>query len=179
MAISLQDQLLKAGLVDEKKVKQAKKAKRKKDKLQRKGQAQETDQARLEREAALKAQAEKDRLLNLERKQEVDRKALSAQIRQLIEMNCQTPEEGNVPYNFTHRNKIKKIFVDEKRQRQLGKGLLAIVEIDGCFELVPSAVAEKIRLRDESRVVLCNERTIESDEDDPYAEYQVPDDLMW
>jgi uncharacterized protein YaiL (DUF2058 family) len=28
-------------------------------------------------------------------------------------------------------------------------------------------------------VVLCNERTIESDEDDPYAEYQVPDDLMW
>jgi len=179
MAISLQDQLLKAGLVDDKKAKQAKKDKRKKDKLQHKGQAQKVDQNKLDRQKAQMERAEKDRQLNLKRKEEADKKALVAQIKQLIEMNRQTVEEGELPYNFSHDGKIKKIYVDEKMQRQLGKGQLAIVELEGRYELVPGGVAEKIRLRDETRVILFNERKAEDDEADPYAEYQIPDGLMW
>ena len=38
----------------------------------------------------------------------------------------------------------------------------------------------KIRQRDENTVVLHNTRSsAEIEEDDPYAEFQIPDDLMW
>jgi uncharacterized protein YaiL (DUF2058 family) len=42
-------------------------------------------------------------------------------------------------------------------------------------------VAEKIRQRDVAAVVLLNTRAAEAaaDPDDPYAAYQIPDDLMW
>jgi len=180
MAISLQDQLLKAGLVDGKKAKQTQKDKRKQVKLQHKGQAQKVDQNELARQKEQRAKADKDRQLNLKLKEKADKKALVAQIKQLIEMNSQTVGDGAVPYSFSHDGKIKKIYVDEKMQLQLSKGRLAIVELEGKYELVPGGIAEKILLRDEARVILFNERKAdEDDEDDPYAEYQIPDDLMW
>ena len=43
---------------------------------------------------------------------------------------------------------------------------------------MPTTVAEKIRQRDEAAVVLLNDRNVQ-DEDDPYADYPIPDDLMW
>jgi len=42
--------------------------------------------------------------------------------------------------------------------------------------------ALKIQSRDASFVVVCNEQQKKpsgSDEDDPYADFKVPDDLMW
>ncbi|MDG2036322.1 MAG: DUF2058 family protein [Pseudomonadales bacterium] len=44
-------------------------------------------------------------------------------------------------------------------------------------------MAEKIKQRDESYVVMLNESnssgTNEAVEDDPYADFKIPDDLMW
>ena len=56
MSLSLRDQLLKAGLVNEKQAKQAGKQKQKEQRLAHKGQAELDDSAR---RAALAAQAEK------------------------------------------------------------------------------------------------------------------------
>ena len=48
------------------------------------------------------------------------------------------------------------------------------------YELVPTVVAEKIRQREESAVLLLNERGNNAvDEDDPYKDFPIPDDLMW
>ncbi|HEX9803502.1 MAG TPA: DUF2058 domain-containing protein [Gammaproteobacteria bacterium] len=179
--MSLQDQLLKAGLVDKKKAQKAQKVKHEQAKLKRKNKIETVDEARL---AAQKAQAEKverDRQLNLQRKQEAEQRAITAQIRQLIEMNRQEKGKGDITYNFTDGSKVTHIYVDERQQRQLGNGHLAIVRLDGHYEIVPSAVSEKIALRDESYLVYCNKGKAETvvDEDDPYAEFQVPDDLMW
>ncbi|WP_372747330.1 DUF2058 domain-containing protein [Litorivivens sp.] len=178
---SLQEQLLKAGIVDEKKAKQAKKEKRKAAK-QAKGQTQ-VDESKA---AALQARAEKaerDRELNRQRQAAAERKAVQAQIDQLITTNSIDRRGGEVAYQFVDNKKIKKLLVTDAIQAQLTRGQIAIVALQGRYELVPAAVAEKIRQRDESRVLVLHDRSAESaemvDEDDPYADYQIPDDLMW
>jgi uncharacterized protein YaiL (DUF2058 family) len=58
-------------------------------------------------------------------------------------------------------------------------GRLAIVRHAGATELVPRVIADKIAERDASIVVRVNKTSTEVDADDPYAAFQIPDDLMW
>ena len=62
--------------------------------------------------------------------------------------------------------------------KKISAGQIKIVNDNGVFELVPPAVAEKIRARNPSLVIDLPEEQ-SPDADDPYAAYQVPDDLMW
>lgn len=180
MANSLQDQLLKAGLVDGKKVKQANKAKKKQKKLQRKSGEELVDENKLAAQQVLVEKAERGRELNRKRDEEDMQKAIAAQIRQLIEMNRLPKGDGDVAYNFVDNKKVKKIFVADECQVMLSRGRLAIVKLGDQYEIVPSPVAEKIRMRDESSVIICNDaKSGEEDEDDYYADYKIPDDLMW
>ena len=180
MANSLQDQLLKAGLVDGKKIKQAKQAKKKQKKQQRQSGTEVIDE---NKQAAQKSRAEKagrDRELNRQRDEEAQRKAVVAQIKQLIEINRLPKDKGDVAFNFSDNNKIKKIYVTEEFQVQLSKGRLAIVKLNEQYEIVASPIAEKIAQRDQASVIVCNEAVgLEEDEDDYYADYKIPDDLMW
>ena len=106
--------------------------------------------------------------------------ALGAQIRQLIQTNRIKDIEGKIGFNFVDGNKIQRLFVTAELQDQLTRGSLAIVKLKDEYALVPAEVAEKIQLRDAGRVILCNvAESGDSDADDPYAEYKVPDDLMW
>lgn len=173
--MSLKDQLLKAGLADAKKARRAEHEKR----VQAKNPA--TDSAeKLAREARA-LQAERDRALNRAREDEKAKRALAAQIRQLIENHRIARNSGDQPYQFTDGKKIKKLYVTSAQQDQLARGQIAIVRLGEGHELVPTVVAEKIRQRDAEAVVLLNTRqaTTESDPDDPYAAYPIPDDLMW
>ncbi|WP_275096532.1 DUF2058 domain-containing protein [Sedimenticola hydrogenitrophicus] len=179
MGISLQDQLLKAGLVDKKKASEVRKEKQKQAKQQRKGHAQSTDEVKQAAREAQRAQAERDRQLNLQRKAEADRRAVQAQIRQLIEMNRVALDEGQLAYSFTDGSKVKKLYVSEQIQSRLSRGQLAIARFDDHYAVVPIGVAEKIAQRDGSTIVLRNDPAGDVDEDDPYADFQVPDDLMW
>ncbi|NTS77464.1 DUF2058 domain-containing protein [Catenovulum sp. SM1970] len=170
--MSLKDQLLKAGVIDKKQAKKAKKSS-KKSRTLKKEIAAATEQSRQEQQA--KSQ-EKNALL----KAEADQKAITAQIKQLIEMNRIDRKGGDVGYNFTHGTSIKTIYVNDVQQKQLINGRLSIVMFGEEYELVATAVADKIAQRDESLVLLSNQvDDAEVDEDDPYAEFQIPDDLMW
>ena len=177
--MSLQDQLLKAGLIDNKKANKIKKTKHKQTRQQQKNKIETTDEAKL---AVQQAQAEKvarDRQLNQQRKAEAERKAIAAQIRQLVEMNRQPRDEGDINYSFTDGTLVKRIAVTATQLKQLGNGRLCIIKLDEQYELIPTLVAEKIQLRDQSTQILSNQTTETPDEDDPYADFQVPDDLMW
>lgn len=177
--MSLQDQLLKAGLVDAKKASKIKKTKHKQAKQKQKNKVEQVDEAKLAAQKAQAEKAERDRQLNLERKQEAERKAVAAQIRQLVEMN-RLPTEGELAYNFTDEGAIKRLYIDEEQQKQLGNGRLCIIKLDGDYQLIPTAVADKARQRDESITILSNQPTeAADDEDDYYADFKVPDDLMW
>ncbi|WP_323752501.1 DUF2058 domain-containing protein [Marinobacter sp.] len=176
---SLQDQLLKAGLADEKKARTIRSEKRKQRKQQPKGAAQVNEVEERARQAR-QEQAERDRQLNLERQKEANKKAIQAQIRQLVETNRLDRSRGETSYQFVHEKKIKKIFVDDQMVDQLSRGRLAVVFVNSEYELVAEAVARKIMERDESAVVVLHDRTAEDQgDDDPYAGYEIPDDLMW
>ncbi|MCG7497265.1 DUF2058 domain-containing protein [Vibrio sp. Of7-15] len=170
--LSLQEQMLKAGLVNQKKLKKAAKGSKKS-----RTQAKE---AKAAVEANRAAQLERDQELNRKRDEEAQQKALASQVKQLIEMNIVDRKDGEIGYNFTDGSLVKKIYVDKQLQDQLVNGRLAIVRVGEGYELIPAVVADKIAQRDESVIVMNNDvAETEIDEDDPYADFQIPDDLMW
>lgn len=177
--VSLQEQLLKAGLVDKNKVKQANQDKSKQKKDERRTGTQSVDEARL---AALETQrknAERVRELNAQRDAAANQKAIMAQIAQMVQKNRQSKGAGDIAYNFTHDNKIDRIYVSAAIQTHLMAGRLVIVRQGGATELVPRIIADKIAERDPSLVVRVNKTSTEVEEDDPYAAFKIPDDLMW
>lgn len=176
--LTLQEQMLKAGLVTSKKV----------AKVQRTAKKSRV-QAREAREAVeenKKTQLERDKQLNEQHKQAVLSKEHKAQVKQLIEMNRIDIAKGDIGFNFTDNNLIKKIMVDKVTQAQLISGRLAIARwvIDNASEsqyaIIPASVADKIAQRDAGSIALNSALSQEEqDEDDPYADFKVPDDLMW
>ncbi|HET8801697.1 MAG TPA: DUF2058 domain-containing protein [Marinobacter sp.] len=176
---SLQDQLLKAGLADDKKAKAIRSEKRKQRKQQPKGAAQ-VNEAEVRARQAREEKAERDRQLNLQRQQAAEKKAIQSQIRQLTETNRLNRSRGETSYQFVHDKKIKKIFVDDTMVDQLSRGRLAIVYVNESYEVVAEGVARKIMERDMNAVVVLHDRKQEdAGEEDPYAGYEIPDDLMW
>ena len=176
--LTLQEQMLKAGLVSSKKM----------AKVQRTAKKSRV-QAREAREAVeenKKAQLERDKQLSEQQKQAALSKEYKAQVKQLIEMNRIDISKGDIGFNFTDNNLIKKLFVDKLTQSQLISGRLAIARlvVDGSSEagyaIIPASVADKIAQRDADSIVLNSALSQEEqDEEDPYADFKVPDDLMW
>ena len=176
---SLQDQLLKAGIVDQKKAKQIKQEKRKEAKSRPKGQVQ-VDENKAQARRSMADKAERDRELNRQQRADAEKKAIQAQVIQLIRMNRIDRRGGDVAYQFTDGTKIKKIYVTAKLQDELSRGRLAIARLEESYELLPAAAAQKIMQRDHESIVLLNSADQgQVDDDDPYADYQIPDDLMW
>lgn len=176
--LTLQEQMLKAGLVTSKKM----------AKVQRTAKKSRV-QAREAREAVAenkKVQIERDKQLSDQQKQAALSKEYKAQVKQLIEMNRIDLLKGNISFNFTDNNLIKNIEVDKQTHAQLVNGRLAIarlsVDSNGVSEyaVIPASVADKIAQRDADSIVLHSALSQEEqDEDDPYADFKVPDDLMW
>jgi uncharacterized protein YaiL (DUF2058 family) len=177
---SLQDQLLKAGLADKKKLKQASKQKRKEENLKRHNQEEIVDEAKQAAQKTLADKAQRSRELAQQQNAAAEKKAIAAQIRQLIELNKQPRQGGEIAYNFSDGKHIKKLFVTNALQSHLVSGKLAIVKLGESYELVPAPIAEKIEQRDASAVLVRNDVSAEvEDEDDPYADFKIPDDMMW
>ncbi|SDS45630.1 hypothetical protein SAMN05216421_1559 [Halopseudomonas xinjiangensis] len=176
MVNSLQAQLLKAGLVDEKKLKQAQRAKKKQAK-------NEPEKVHNPAEAVEKARAEKaerDRQLNQQRREETAKKEREAQAKQLIDQGKVDRAGGETPYQFVMKNKVKKMHVTAEQFDKLSRGKLAIVRLSGNFELIPLDVAEKVMERAPHwPVVIAKVQADTPADDDPYAAFKVPDDLMW
>ncbi|WXL24340.1 DUF2058 domain-containing protein [Ectopseudomonas mendocina] len=179
MSMSLRDQLLKAGLVNEKQVKQASKQKQKQQRLEQKGQVEKDESQKLAAQQAMAEKAARDQELNRLQQEKQEKKALAAQIKQLIESSRLPKLTTEDYYNFVDDKKVKRISVNNLMRDKLSSGSLAIVRHGGAYEIIPRDAALKIQERDAQRIVLLNTQTQAPDEDDPYAAYQVPDDLMW
>ena len=179
MANAFQKQLLKAGLVSKDKVNKSNKSKHKQAKQHPKKGSTEADKIKQQVKQATLAKAERDRELNREKVEENNKKAIAVQIRQLVEMNRIADKEGETVYNFQIDNRIERIYVTDDLRKQIVNGRLAIVRLDENYELVPKVVADKILQRAPHFFVFCNEAAPVSDEDSEYADYKVPDDLIW
>lgn len=188
MAGSLSDQLLKAGLVDQKKAKKARQEVRKNRKQARQGKAEKPGQPLGESiEAQRQAKAERDRQLNRERDAQAQRLAAASEVRQLIRGNLVAREPGDIRFNFQDGSAIRSVHLSASQRDALVAGTLALVALDDGYELVPAPVAARLDEREPGAVKYwskrgsdeANETGGDADEDDPYAGYEVPDDLQW
>ncbi|GAB3359430.1 DUF2058 domain-containing protein [Lysobacter tyrosinilyticus] len=178
----LQEQLLKAGLVKKSKVAEA--AREQNKARHAKGPAAPSE-IQLEAERARADKAERDRALAAEQKAQARTAELRAQARQIIE-DRKVPRSGESEYRFTADGSIRALLVNDDLRKQLATGALVIVRVGERYELLPRVAAEKVRERDASMIVLDHgqktdaEPAVTTSEDDAYyAQFQVPDDLIW
>jgi uncharacterized protein YaiL (DUF2058 family) len=159
----LQEQLLKAGLVNKAKAAQVvrEQARKHKGKTPAVAGAEQIDAQRLQVE-----KAERDRAIAAEHNAQVRRNEARAQV-----------------YRFTDGEKIRDVLVNEALRAQLAAGALVIVHHGDSYELLPRVAADKVRERDATMVVLDHghpENGGNNDaDDDYYKQFEVPDDLIW
>jgi uncharacterized protein YaiL (DUF2058 family) len=176
MSMSLRDQLLQAGLANER---QSKEAERQLRQQQRERQQLPKDKramashAELAAKQAQLAKAARDQELSRQQKEQADKKTRHAQIEQLIEQNRLPRAQTDERYNFVDGNKIRRIPADHLVRERLSRGEIAIVRRHGGYELVPAETAARIRERDESAVIGCGLAPDAANTDG------VPEDLMW
>jgi uncharacterized protein YaiL (DUF2058 family) len=190
---SLRDQLLKAGLVDEDKVKaveqqsrQEKRAKSKKakrrPKAERRAEAQQAPTSRREAEQKLRDRAERDRdrsrdAARAQRLRE-EKRARKQQIVEIIDRRRHLRKDGEIAYNFVDGKAVKHVYVTAKLRDGLSAGRMDIVRSGNSYEVVDAEVAEKLRLLDAKIVVPRRDRSVE-EEEAAYADHPIPDDLDW
>ncbi|AZQ10540.1 DUF2058 domain-containing protein [Shewanella khirikhana] len=181
MANALQEQLLKAGLTSKQKIKDVKTKKRR----DRKSNVDDGSAALKQSIAEQKAsQAAQDKALNEKRFKEAEAKGqVRSLITELKRLAIDLPERADVKFNYTIGSKIHSVYINDKIQGQLLGGHLGIVRHEDTSYLVPHKLAERVNLlvpewcgylwqaSDSTAQVL--------EEEDPYADYVIPDDLMW
>lgn len=102
-------------------------------------------------------------------------------LRQMIRANRIDRSYASVPYRFTQGSRIREIAVTGTQQGRIARGELAVVSDGERNELVPEKVARQVRGIDPAAVLVLNTGESRGDDadDDPYADYRVPNDLMW
>lgn len=180
MANALQEQLLKAGLASKQKVRDVKTQKRR----DKKARVDDGSSAlKLEIAEQKRLQAEKDKALNEQRFAEATaRGQVRGLVSEFTQFAIKIPSHAEIKFNYTLDNKIYSVYIDEKIQSELLKGQLGIVRYEDKSYLVPHKLAERVNLlvpqwcgylwqQDAGKAIEV--------EDDPYADYAIPDDLMW
>jgi len=180
---SLADQLLNMGVVDKKKAKKSQHQKRQTVNQNRKavksGKEVQGDGMQQQLDQAARDKQQRDLELNNQRDEQQAQKALIAEVRQIIQQHTITvPKDAELAYNFTHNNKIKKLYITESQQKELTQGYLAIAVVDKDYALIPDKIAHRIDSR-LPELVIRSQAEQATDANDPYADYQIPDDLMW
>lgn len=175
----LQEQLLKAGLINKSKAAQVvrEQAKKRKGKAPVAPTAEQVDAQRLQAE-----KAERDRAIAAERNAQARAAEARAQIRQIVEAH-KVKREGEIAYRFTDGEAIKDILVSTALRAQLAAGTLVIVRHDQSYELLPRVAADKVYERDGTVIVLdhgqADANTDNDADDEYYKQFEVPDDLIW
>lgn len=177
---SLQEQLLKAGLANKQSANQIRTEKRKKNKAVRKGQTQADTTLQDQLNAQKKQQAKKDLVLNQSIKAELDQKSELGKVKQMIEQLQIKDFSGDIAFSYVQDSKVKTLYVNQVNQNALTKGRIGICLFDDNIYLLAAQAIEKIKAVDSKYILLLNDnQPVEVDEEDPYADFQIPDDLMW
>lgn len=187
MSLSLRDQLLQAGLLDPKKAQQQQQLTRE-QRHQRREQGKKApsgpDPRVVAQQKAAAEKAARDAELNRKLLDKQEQKARRAQVKQLIEQH-RVPKivESDELYNFVDNKRVRRLPVDRPMREKLIAGTLVIVRCDGRYEIVPADIAARIVERDPHAGLKVTPESSGSsapaDEDDPYRDHKVPDDLMW
>jgi uncharacterized protein YaiL (DUF2058 family) len=177
MANSLQEQLLKAGLVKQQQLRHHNTKKRK-----QKQQVQAAEREIKEQTHAQQvAKQAHDRALNHQQQAQAQQKADRTALRQLIHEHRLTRDGADIAYNFIDGKTLKRLYVTAVQQEAIRHGQIAIVRQDHFYELIQADMVARIYERDPTVVVVWNQGNDQAQTavEDDYAAYPVPDDLMW
>ena len=111
-----------------------------------------------------------------------EEKALKASIIQMIKQHKVENTEGDIAYQFIDENKIKKVYINQQIYNALVSGSLVVAKDQEQYAYLPKALAEKIDQKMQGFILVNNKdekNDQTTDEEDPYAAYVIPDDLMW
>lgn len=173
MGNSLQDQLLKAGLVTEEQARRAREGRRG-ARGRRAGPKGDRARARGEKPPARARAAEPAPPPGAPADAEAERvKALNVRIRRLIDAHRVNDDAAEFVFHFTRGDRVKHVYVTEAQRRDLARGVLAIAGFRARHHLVPAHVADEIHaLRPEIFV-------FRADAAGDAVDDGVPDDLVW
>lgn len=196
MRNSLQDQLLKSGLVTEEQLEDTRAPRRKSRRRARKNRSQTkpapVESKSVEREPARpvaklrsdqqrSAQILRDSKLSGQTPEQRAKKQRQRDALRLIEQHKLNDEKADVAHHFVRGRRVKRIYLTPEQRDQLMHGELAIAGIEGNHYLLPSPMVDRL-------VELVPETFIQrgvpapatdTDSGDDYADFPVPDDLQW
>lgn len=100
---------------------------------------------------------------------------------QMIQQHKIRDTDGEATYQFIDDSKIKKVYINQQIYNALVSGSLVIARENASYAFLPKALAERINAKMEGFIIVNNSEVNEqtTDEEDPYAAYVIPDDLMW
>lgn len=132
---------------------------------------------------AIRSQKEKQERIEAERQKQEEarlRREARAKLQALLEGKALNADNADIVRHFPYGGKIKRIYVTEAQLKQLNAGEFGVVQQNGRYLLVDSAVLAQAEAVFPQAVAL----KIDPDApvaDDPYGDpkYQVPDDLVW
>ena len=132
---------------------------------------------------AIRAQKEKDERIEAERLKQEEarlRREAKAKVDELLKGKSLNDAEADIARHFPYGGKIKRVYVNAEQLKALNAGELGVVQQNGRYVLVTSAVLAEA----EALFPACVALKVDPDApaaDDPYADpqYQVPDDMVW
>lgn len=183
MGNSLRDALTKAGVVSTNQAKlaaqQEKKQARRELHAKRSGQIT-TNEVSLTAAKLQEEKLAKDQELNRALDIATAAKAARAQVRQLLKAHCTNDDAADLKFNFVEGTQIRHIYTTTAQREELVKGRLAIVSFGERHYLVNSEIAAKVTaIIPEVFVYYHTQDDQTNTADDLYAEYKIPDDLIW
>ncbi|WP_312309882.1 DUF2058 domain-containing protein, partial [Acinetobacter variabilis] len=162
---ALQAQLLKAGLVDNKK---AKKLSKQAVHEKRTGDGTEAEiKAKIEQDKQQKMA--KDQAIELEKKAALQEKELKAAIMQMINQHKIRNTDGDAVYQFIDDSKVKKVYLNQQIYNALVAGSLVIARENDSYAFLPKALADRINAKMQGFIIVNNSEKNEetTDEEDP------------
>ena len=149
---ALQAQLLKAGLVDNKK---AKKLSKQAVHEKRTGDGTEAEiKAKIEQDKQQKMA--KDQAIEQEKKAALQEKELKAAIMQMINQHKIRDTDGDAVYQFIDDSKIKKVYLNQQIYNALVAGSLVIARENDSYAFLPKALAERINAKMQGFIIVNN-----------------------
>ena len=178
---SLQEQLMKSGLINKQKAQQVQTDKRRKAKQKKKKGSVEVSDMQISLNDQKHQHKQQDLEKNKKTQAELAERAAHGKLIQMIAQHCEKNYQGEIDYHFTYNSKVKRIAVDSETQQGLIRGVLAICVLNEAFYLINKEAAAILAEIDPSVLVALhdNKEPLEAIEDDPYADFAIPDDLIW
>ncbi len=198
MRNSLQDQLLKSGLVTEEQLEGARAPGRKRRPRARKRKNKAPSEpappsiekreaprpiAKLRSDQQRSAHILRDSKLGGQSPEQRAKKQRQREALRLAEQNKLNAGDAEIAHHFVRGRRVKRIYLTPEQRGLLLRGELAIVGIEGNHYLVPNAVVDQILALLPETFVLRGGEDDGGDETreegDEYADYPIPDDLHW